>query len=135
MAELVTVPDLESGDRRFESCHPECSQDCFVAEFSGMTNNTEGGKCANIKTQPGRSTVKDAVLIRRRRRFDSFSGYAASAAFEPWSVELVIKTECGEFFKRNRNNWKAKVMVTLHRLKQIPTLNLRSWCNGSTSVF
>ena len=26
-------------------------------------------------TQPGRSTVKDAVLIRRRRRFDSFSGY------------------------------------------------------------
>ena len=26
--------------------------------------------------QPGRSTVQDAVLIRRRRRFDSFSGYS-----------------------------------------------------------
>ena len=26
-------------------------------------------------TQPGRPTVQDAALIRRKRRFDSFSGY------------------------------------------------------------
>ena len=32
-------------------------------------------RTSSRKTQPGRSTVKDAVLIRRRRRFDSFSGY------------------------------------------------------------
>jgi hypothetical protein len=30
---LVTVPDLESGDRRFESCHPDCGRPSrFVAE-------------------------------------------------------------------------------------------------------
>ena len=60
--------------------------------------------------QPGRSTVEDAVLIRRRRRFDSFSGYF---------------------------NWEFKEtdMLQLHRLKRIPATNTGSWCNGSTSVF
>jgi hypothetical protein len=44
-------------------------------------------------TQPGRSTVKDAVLIRRRRRFDSFSGYLKLKPGDCHAAAASIETD------------------------------------------
>lgn len=68
--------------------------------------------------QPGRSTVKDAVLIRRRRRFDSFSGYAALAAFMPWSAKAEKHADHGESVKlltAIREDWSCSSCIVLNR--------------------
>ena len=62
-------------------------------------------------TQPGRSTVENAVLISRRRRFDSFSGYSK----ETQSGD-VQWTRCSDGYIYTR-------------------LHMGSWCNGITAVF
>ena len=61
-------------------------------------------------TQPGRSTVQDAALIRRKRRFDSFSGYS-------------MKTTKGDL-KCHDNDGNGYTGP-----------HMGSWCNGSTADF